>query len=76
MHHKNTIMIHQMLQEKTFWQANLTVFHETDCFFRWHTMDGPSWKEKEHPSYGAHNTQEYDEQHGRWWWQKKDQVIG
>lgn len=36
-------------------------------------MDGPSWKEKEQPPYGAHNTQEYDEQHGRWWWQKKDQ---
>ncbi len=39
---------------------------------RWHTKDGPFWKQRERPPYGAKNTQEYDEQHGRWWWQKKD----
>eukprot|EP00435_Cladocopium_sp_Y103_P036101 s69_g9.t1 len=39
---------------------------------RWHTLDGPSWKEKDRPPYGAHNTQEYDEKHGRRWWQKKE----
>ena len=39
---------------------------------RWHAKDGPFWKQQERPPYGAKNTQEYDEQHGRWWWQKKD----
>ncbi|CAK9045826.1 unnamed protein product [Durusdinium trenchii] len=42
---------------------------------RWHTRDGDfvnNWKNKEHPPYGAHNSQEYDEKHGRWWWQKKE----
>eukprot|EP00434_Breviolum_minutum_P017140 symbB.v1.2.015127.t1/scaffold1122.1/size136700/11 len=39
---------------------------------RWHAKDGPFWKQQERPPYGAKNTQEYDEQHGRWWWQKKE----
>ncbi|CAJ1411228.1 unnamed protein product [Effrenium voratum] len=29
----------------------------------------------ERPPYGAHNSQEYDEKHGRWWWQKKADGI-
>ena len=35
-------------------------------------MDGDYNKEKEYPPLGAHNTKEYDEQYGRWWFERKD----
>ncbi|CAJ1423463.1 unnamed protein product [Effrenium voratum] len=39
---------------------------------KWHQFDTRGDPPKERPPYGAHNSQEYDEKHGRWWWQKKE----
>lgn len=40
---------------------------------KWHKYDGPKWKEKVLPPLGAHSTRDYDEQYGRWWFQKRDE---
>eukprot|EP00439_Symbiodinium_sp_Y106_P068836 s1664_g11.t1 len=40
---------------------------------KWHAMDGDYNKEKEYPPLGAHNTKEYDEQYGRWWFERKEE---
>lgn len=40
---------------------------------KWHKMDGPHWTEKERPPLGAHDSKEYDEQHGRGWYQRKEE---
>jgi len=40
---------------------------------RWHKLDGPHWKDFERPPEGAHNTQKYDEQYGRAWYQRKEE---
>merc|ERR1719471_2032607 len=40
---------------------------------KWHQLDRTHWKDKERPPLGAHNTREYDEQHGRWWHEKKEE---
>jgi len=40
---------------------------------RWHRLDGPHGTELERPPLGAHNSKEYDEQHGRFWYQRKEE---
>lgn len=40
---------------------------------KWHAMDGDYNKEKDYPPLGAHNTKEYDEQYGRWWFERKEE---
>merc|ERR1740121_140763 len=38
---------------------------------KWHQKDF-TWKQKELPPLGATNEREYDEQHGRWWFNRKE----
>lgn len=38
---------------------------------KWHQKDF-TWRQKELPVLGALNSQEYDEKHGRWWFNRKE----
>ena len=54
-----------------FWPLDFEI-QLVSLLFRSSSSGFGARKEKERPPYGAHNSQEYDEQHGRWWWSKKE----